>query len=368
MEAVCSLFDESELLIVRSHPREGGLPLPKGTRVTALREPRGEGFKRKLDVILSLPYYLSEVLRHVRKADVVHMPLPGDIPVLALVVALACRKPVIARYGGSWASTSVTTLMNRVTRGFMRWFAGGRNVMLAAGEGEIPPAPNVEWLFSTAVSRAELENIQPHYDRTLSTPPRIVYAGRLSIEKGVANLIRAVAILKKRGVPVIPVVTLLGDGPLRRQLEELADTLGCKDLVHFAGQVNRERLSHYLSDSDFAVQPSYTESLGKAWLDELAHGLPIVISDVGSAESVVGENGFRGWRVPAGDVEALANTIHEVVSVPRDWPALRRRCREYAESRTIEVWTERIARRCMAQWHCSFRHGKLTYVTSGCLS
>ena len=46
------------------------------------------------------------VAREVRKADVVHVPLPGDIPLLGMFVALGLRKRLVVRYGGSWVPTS----------------------------------------------------------------------------------------------------------------------------------------------------------------------------------------------------------------------------------------------------------------------
>ncbi|MEP7353426.1 MAG: glycosyltransferase [Acidobacteriota bacterium] len=355
-----SIFQTSELVIVRSQPRAGALPLPADAQVFALREPRGEGLRRKLDVLFMLPYYLYVMAKHVRRADVIHVPLPGDLPLLGMLVAVVFRKPVIARYGGSWKSTSVTTTMNNVTRNLMRWLAGGKNVMLATGEDVGKPAVNMEWMFTTALSTSEMRGIQPQFDRGLNTPARIVFAGRLSSEKGADVLIRALAILNKDNVTQLH-VTFLGDGPQRSELERLVDALDCRGQVSFEGQVNRKQLNQYLSASDFAVQPSFTEGLSKAWLDEMSHGLPLVATRVGAAEAVVGGDNVRGWIVPPGDPEALAATIRDVLLTPRDWPALRRRCREYAETRTTEKWADAIAMLCAKQWRCSFSQGKLTY-------
>jgi len=359
MAAIGSLFDGMTLLVVEVPSRPGGIPLSPRARIVPLRRPRGADARRKLSVILSLPYYVRTIARHVREADAVHVPLPGDIPFLALLTALALRKRLLVRYGGSWVPTAQTTWMNRVTRTCMRWSATGKRVMLATGVGASPPAPGAEWIFATALSRAELERIAPALERGLGSPPRLVYAGRLSPEKGVEVLLRALAQLKREGFTPFPSVTIVGDGPQRATLERLAWELGCGEAVDFAGQAGRAELSRRLSAADLCVSPSLTEGFSKAWLDAMAHGLQVLASNVGASGAVVGRVGERGWLVLPGDVSHLAAALRRILSEPVDWPALRRRCRAYAEDRTLEAWAERIGSLCAAKWRVSFQDGKL---------
>lgn len=360
MRAIASLFDSMTLLITRREkPGEGALPLPAGADIVVLRQPAGSNLRRKLSVAASLFYYLRTIARHVRQADVVHVPLPGDIPLLGMLVALALRKRLIVRYGGSWAANQQTTPMNRVTRALMRRFAGGRNVMLATGEGETPPAPGMRWIFATALSAEELRAIQPAPDRGLSDPPRLVYIGRLSPEKGVANLIEAVALLDREGFRPRPEVTLIGSGPERASLEARVDALGCPSRIRFAGQLDRAGLSAELQRADLCVQPSLTEGFSKAWLDAFAHGLPVLASEVGAARSVIGANGERGWLAPPGDVRALARQIRCALTGTTDWPALRRRCIGFAQDRTLEAWAREIGQVCAQQWNMALVDGKI---------
>jgi glycosyltransferase involved in cell wall biosynthesis len=294
-----------------------------------------------------------------RSADAVHTPLPGDIPLIGMCVALAMRKPLLVRYGGSWARNDGTTIMNTVTRSCMRLFAGGRNVMLATGEENRAPASRISWIFSTALTADELRAIRPSLDRGLASPPRLTYAGRLSEEKGVANLIRAVAQMRDQGFSPLPLVTIAGGGPERGTLEDLTRSLALEGVVRFVGQLNRRDLSALFSQSDLCVQPSLSEGFSKAWLDAMAHGVPVITSRVGAAVPVIGADGARGWIVEPGDVGQLAHTINNVLSGPVDWPALRRRCRSYTESRTLEAWTEQIGQACARSWNCSIWNGKL---------
>ena len=84
------------------------------------------------------------------------MPLPGDLPFIGMLVAQMFRKPLLARYGSSWSINGETTLMNRLTKRWMRLAAGGRNVMLATGEEESPPAPGMHWIFASAIRASEI--------------------------------------------------------------------------------------------------------------------------------------------------------------------------------------------------------------------
>lgn len=359
MTALASLFETTTLVVRRGPPKSGGLRLPAGALVIPLPRPKGDNVRRKVSALLWSSYYLPTVVRQVRRADAVHLDLPGDLPLLGLLVALAFQKPLVARYCGSWRSTVNMTLMGRATRALMRRFAGGRNVMLATGEDETPPASGMHWIFATAVSMAELGGIDARVERLVRDPPRLVFLGRLAAVKGVDVLLRAVAILRAGPSPLPVSLTVVGDGPERHRLERLVKELSCRDAVEFVGQVDRQGLGRHLRDADLCVLPSLSEGYCKALLDAFAYGVPVVASDVGAAGRVVGQPGERGWLVPPGDVEALAATLRRVLTTNSDWPPLRQRCRAYAESLTLETWSRKIGERCAQYWGAALCDGKL---------
>jgi glycosyltransferase involved in cell wall biosynthesis len=226
-----------------------------------------------------------------------------------------------------------------------------------------------------------------------------VYAGRLSPEKGVAVLLRALALLDAHAPGLRPILSVAGDGPERTALERDAARLLPAGRVVFLGQLDRDALSRCLRDADVCVQPSLTEGFSKAWLDAMAHGLPVIASEVGAARAVIGAAGERGLLVPPGDPAALALALARllaptpgeslgassaessgesfaqsagessdgpIVGMPhapsgavRDWPALRRRCHQYVQSRTLDAWAERAGRLCASHWRLSLVRGKL---------
>ncbi len=358
MGALATLFDAMTLVTVVGPTRSGGIAFPTDLDVVPVPLPAGTGWRRKLDVVRRSPLLASTLRRAYRGADVVHTPLPGDIPLVGMLVALLLRKRMIARYGGSWRPTAQTTFMNRVTRQLMRIAGRGRNVMLATGDPSDVREAHVAAIFSTALSERELASIDPRPHRGLSTPARAVYAGRLSTEKGVQVLVEALALLRARGA-ALPEVVLAGEGPARAALAALARDRGVADAIVFAGQLDRAALSAVFSRADFCVQPSLTEGFSKAWLDAFAHGLPVLASDVGAAGGVIGRGGERGWLVPPGDPEALAVALGRVTAEARDWPALRAACRAFVSGRTLEAWALEIGRRCEERMGLSLVGGKL---------
>ena len=363
MRAIGSLFDEMTLLTPVVPARRGGSPLPDSLRHVPLPQPAGVDLRRKLSVAAGVPRYVRIMASEIRRADAVHVPLPGDLPLIGMVMAQMLRKPLLARYCSSWSVNAETTLMNRVTKGWMRLAAGGRNVMLATGDDDRPPAPRMHWIFATAMWAAELGPLSARLDRGLSSPPRLVYAGRLAPEKGLSVLLQALALLERNASGLQPILTVAGDGPDRLELEQQARRLP-PGRVTFMGLLDRDALSRCFLNADVCVQPSHTESLAKVWLDAMAHGLPVVASDVGSARTAIGTAGERGLIVPPNDPAALAAALVSILAppsdvAPRDWSALRRRCHDYVRSRTLDAWAERAGRLCASQWRLSFVDGKL---------
>lgn len=361
MAAIGSLFDEMTLLVVLGAPRSGGARLPAHARVHPLRRPSGVDARRKLSVVSHLVYYFRAMARHLRSADVAHVPLPGDMSFLGMVTALVLRKRLLARYGGSWESTSETTLMNRVTQGCMRLFAGGRNVMLATGCGMGAPSPGMGWVFATTISESELKIIRPDFNRPVHNPLRLAYVGRLSPEKGVSHLIAALGLLRsdRRLGRQVPRLTIIGDGVQRLELVALVERHRCEGSVYFAGQLARRELLELLLQTDVCVLPSLTEGFPKARLDAMICGVPVVTTEVGFGREIVGGDGERGWLVPASDANALAGVLRNLVTDPIEWRGVRERCRRYAERFTLEAWAQTIGERCAEQWRVALVNGRL---------
>jgi glycosyltransferase involved in cell wall biosynthesis len=130
----------------------------------------------------------------------------------------------------------------------------------------------------------------------------ILYFGRLSREKGIADLLATIA-----RFPHLQLV-IAGDGPLRPELQTFAETSGLGN-VRFAGHVSGHSLEKLIDDSQFTVFPSHAyETFGKSILESYAHGRPVIASDLGSRRELVHE-GETGVLYSTGNVDQLSAAI-----------------------------------------------------------
>jgi len=348
MAALASVFGPMTIVICEIPPRDGGSPLPATARVVPLARPTGHDWRRKLSFLTRVPGYSRTIRREIGGADVVHVPLPGDVPLLGMAIAIAERKRIFARYCSSWETNTQTTVWNRLTKAWMRALATGKHVMLATGAAADFPADGVRAVFATSITDSEVKRVQPDLVRLPGSVLRLSFAGRLSREKGIRYLIEAIASLRAQADAPRIELEIMGDGPSRAELEALVRRIDATG-VRFLGQLNRGALLDRLQQSDVCVLPSLSESYCKARLDAMLCGTPVITTPVGSGRAITGPNGERGLLVPVGRADAIADAVRRAAAWD-DWPARRARCRRFAEQHTLERWAEEIAGRCRDRW------------------
>jgi glycosyltransferase involved in cell wall biosynthesis len=156
--------------------------------------------------------------------------------------------------------------------------------------------------------------------------PVLASIGRLSAEKGQADLVEALALVRASGKQVS--LVLAGDGPARAGLEERVRALQLQDWVHFPGYVDQPH--RVLEETDLAVLPSHTEGLPNAALEALAMGVPLLATRVGGTPEVV-TDGETGRLVEARSPRALADGILEFLTDRAAWQRMATRGRETVE-------------------------------------
>jgi glycosyltransferase involved in cell wall biosynthesis len=261
-----------------------------------------------------LPAFLAGFARAARRAardaDLVHAHwLPSGLAAMATGkpfvvqlwgtdVELARRAPRLARAVLRRAEAVVcpsTALAGDATR------LGARQVEVVPSGVDLPPEVGAE-----------------------ANPPEVLYAGRLSPEKGVLELVEAA-----EGGAMKLVVA--GDGPLRNRVPQ---ALG------FVPPAELERL---YARAAVVACPSLREGFGVACLEAMAHGRPVVASGVGGLLDLV-VNGETGIVVEPGNVPALRNALERLLANP----ALRRRMGEAGRRRAAEHFSwESVTRKTL---------------------
>jgi glycosyltransferase involved in cell wall biosynthesis len=155
-------------------------------------------------------------------------------------------------------------------------------------------------------------NYQP--DLTPRQDNRILFVGRLTTEKHIDVVLRAVARLD----PALDArVDIVGSGDQRRNLEQLAHELGLDDRVTFHGHTSDQELrALYTQASVFAIA-SIAELQSIATMEAMASGLPVVAADAVALPHLV-HDGENGYLFPPGDVEALADRLTRVLTATPD--------------------------------------------------
>jgi glycosyltransferase involved in cell wall biosynthesis len=179
--------------------------------------------------------------------------------------------------------------------------------------------------------------------------------GRLEAVKNYPSLLRAMARTPERARLLI-----LGAGPREGRLKELAEWLGLKHRVHFAGF--EPNVLRWMRAADGFVLSSRYEGLPMVVLEAGACGVPVVATDVpGTREVVV--DGETGWLAPAGDARELAKAMMKLMQMPPDARramgerARRHVGRNFSLEAALDRWERLYAN--LLEWKNAARHHRL---------
>jgi glycosyltransferase involved in cell wall biosynthesis len=265
--------------------------------------------RRRPWLALVLPLFLASYAlaarRAARDADLVHAHwLQSALP------ALATRRPFVVQLWGT--DVELALRMRWMSRRLLRRARlvvcpsdalGGEARALGAREVRVVPS-------GVAV---------PGHVPPPEEPPHALYVGRLSEEKGVAELLEATA-----GVPRV----IVGDGPLRAQVPEAV------------GFVPPGELGPYFERASVVVCPSRREGYGVVAREAMAYGRPVVASAVGGLVDAV-EDGVSGLLVPPRDPGALRVAVERLLADPE----LSSRLGDAARERALERFSWAAATR-----------------------
>jgi glycosyltransferase involved in cell wall biosynthesis len=167
--------------------------------------------------------------------------------------------------------------------------------------------------------------------------PRLINIGRLAEQKGQLLLVEAAARVRAQGRDFEVVV--IGDGTFRPALEARIRALGLDGCVTLAGWQTGEQVRHALLGARGLVLPSFAEGLPVVLMEALALGRPVIATSIAGIPELV-RPGENGWLVPAGDADALARAMAELLDTPAEQLARLGRAGTAAVARDHDVRTE----------------------------
>jgi glycosyltransferase involved in cell wall biosynthesis len=138
----------------------------------------------------------------------------------------------------------------------------------------------------------------------------LLCVSRLSPEKGLTVLIRALSLLRERGYDLE--LRVAGDGPTKEHLQKLASEIGLAERIHFIGFLSEDEIIRELRDSDLFVLPSFIEGIPVSAMEAMAVGLPVIATNVAGTSELI-EDGKTGILVRPSDAEALADAVVRLI-------------------------------------------------------
>lgn len=228
------------------------------------------------------------------------------------------------------------SILDKLMPEIMRYFYPMANCTVAVSSGiakELKEqkkikSDKIKVIYNPVVNKELFSESQkdPHHPWfEIHQPPVILAVGRLEKQKDYFTLIHAFHDLRQhQEVRLI----ILGEGSLRKPLEELAQKLELDDDICLAGAIDNPYA--YMSHARLLVLSSIWEILPTVLIEALACGCPIVSTNCEHGPSEILENGKYGWLTPVGDSLALSQAMSVAISSNVDKDLLRRRGREFS--------------------------------------
>jgi glycosyltransferase involved in cell wall biosynthesis len=301
-----------------------------------------KGSERKRDLIYALGVAWT-LFKERRNYDVVYFLMQGVHLATGVPVARLLGKPIVMKFSCSSLVLAMReSWVGRLELSFLRRWAT-RILVLNPGM--------VEEALEVGIDKARLgwmpNPVDTEYFRPCSPQerlqhrqvlgigpdtPLVVFVGRLDHQKKLPWMLGAFARVARQR-PAAKLV-LIGDGPLRADVEALVAKLHCEPNVILTGRLDKSGVLRWLQAADVFTMVSEIEGLPCSLIEAMAVGVTPVLSDI-PAHSQLVENEVHGLLTALGDEESIATGLLRAL----DDSALRQRLGATARQRMVEEFS-----------------------------
>lgn len=312
-----------------------------GLEVVRLPSLRREAFRAGLlpmgaYLLAGLPAGLRLIRRW--KPDLIHVHFAVPAGALAWILARLSGRPyVLTAHLGD-----VPGGVPEKTGKWFRWlypftrpiWGGARRVVAVSEYTRRLALQHYPVAIEVVYNGVDLETVSVS-PREPAAPPRIVFAGRFVPQKDPLQIVHSLAEVKDLAWQAV----LIGDGPLRGEVERQIREQGLDDRFTLTGWLTPEQVADWFSKSDILFMPSRAEGLPVVGVQALASGLAVVASDIGGFLDIVEQdrNGFRVDRArPSEFAAALRRLLGDPARLRQFKQASRIKAADFDLGRVVE--------------------------------
>jgi len=300
--------DKVDVEVLACQPKGRGIAtLVNGVKVT---KASSLGILWSMPISFSFPFLLAWKSREV---DILHFHLPFPLGVLSYLLMGAKQKKIVVTYHSDIVRQKK---LMRFFRPFLHRFLRRADRIIVTSPSLLESSEELQLYrekITVVPSSVDLDEVDRPVLRTfdLGVSPGekvVLFVGRLSYYKGLEYLIEAMREIEAK-------LLVVGEGELRKALEERAKSLQVDSKVVFLGRVSDEVLQYCYEICDVFVLPSIekTEAFGLVQLEAMAHGKPVVNTRLPTGVPFVSIDGETGLTVEPRNARALALAVNSLL-------------------------------------------------------
>jgi len=282
------------------------------------------GYENKLGFLRKLPQLLFPTIRStvkaVKKGDIILLRLPSPNALISYFICKALKRKVYLYIAGDFYHRNIQSDRYSGSKIFIKpmvklydeieRFLASRTTTFVTGKRLLDKYGGKGTCINFWTSLVRSKDIFCREDTCNSDYIILLFVGKFIPVKGVSTLIKAFSLMEREDI----ILRLVGDGPLRGEIEQEALRLGVRSRVQFAGaiQFGEELFNEYRQKADIFVLPSLSEGIPKVILEAMAFGLPIVATAVSGIPDLIKDQ-INGLLVSADSAEELAAAILKMI-------------------------------------------------------
>ncbi|MCW3110505.1 MAG: glycosyltransferase [Segetibacter sp.] len=344
LQALCSFYSETLICcpfeeydpskVISIYPG-------KNIQFTPVPVVGGDTFKAKLKLVTAVSKWWRAYKKIDRFSDVVYQRFPNNLNIPAFFYFRSKGKKVFATYTGTWNAYRSEPATYRFQRWLLNNYFQGPVWVYS---NQLTDNKRIFSGFSPSYSAAEWDEeslqVQNRIERLEKEGLplfRLITVGTLISYKNQKGIVKSCLLLKQQGFPFS--LTIVGDGPMRAELENLVEKSGLQKEIKLVGKKKYSELRELYRQHDFVVQAPLSEGFGKVPVEGFFHGVIPVNNNISMAAFMTGDE-ERGFLFDASDEKKLAETVVRIKSGMGQLPGMIIKGRQFAKRQTLEHWAK----------------------------